>query len=135
MSGIRGKNTGPEMLVRRFLFSRAFRYRLHAKALPGKPDLILPKYRAAIFVHGCFWHGHSGCRLFKIPKTGTEFWEAKISRNIDNDLKSIKLLQMANWRCAIVWECGLRKKDYAETVLLPLLADWIVDGNSGIELT
>ncbi|HYC74313.1 very short patch repair endonuclease [Brevundimonas sp.] len=107
MSGIRGKNTKPEMLIRKALHARGFRYRLHCKDLPGNPDLCLPKYRAAIFVHGCFWHGH-GCHLFKWPKTRPEFWREKIGRNCEVDEAASTMLLDAGWRVATVWECSLK---------------------------
>jgi len=88
MSQIKGKNTKPEMLVRRFLFSKGFRYRLHVKDLPGKPDLVLPKYKTVIFINGCFWHGHEGCRYFVIPKTRTEWWLHKIKDTWRNEQKA-----------------------------------------------
>lgn len=107
MSGIRGKNTKPEMIIRRGLHAKGFRYRLHDKRLPGKPDLVFPKYRAVIFVHGCFWHGHD-CHLFKWPKTQTEFWRKKIERNRAVDKTALRALEKADWRCAIIWECALK---------------------------
>lgn len=110
MSRIRGKNTKPEMLVRKFLFSKGFRYRLNVKALPGKPDIVIPKLKTAIFIHGCFWHGHQQCRYFIIPKTRTEWWMEKINRNIEND--KIKQDQLSNegWRVIVLWECMLKPK-------------------------
>jgi len=107
MSGIRGKNTRPELMIRRALHARGFRYRIHCKDLPGNPDLCLPKFRAVIFVHGCFWHGH-GCHLFKWPKTREEFWRAKIERNREVDARSMAALAKAGWRVATVWECSLK---------------------------
>lgn len=107
MSGIRGKNTKPEMAVRRGLHAMGFRYTLHNRKLPGSPDLVLPKYNAVIFVHGCFWHGHD-CHLFKWPKTRTEFWREKIGANIQRDEQNYDLLTDDGWRQAIVWECSLR---------------------------
>lgn len=107
MSGIRGKNTKPELLIRKALHARGFRYRLHCKDLPGNPDLCLPKYRAVIFVHGCFWHGH-GCHLFKWPKTRPEFWRQKIERNRAVDEAALLALLEAGWRVATVWECALK---------------------------
>src|ERR1700754_2209869 len=98
MSRIRSKDTKPEMLVRRFLFSHGFRYKLHDKSLPGKPDLVLPKYKTIIFIHGCFWHGHEGCKYYVVPKTRTEWWLNKIGTNIANDAKSFKALNEANWK-------------------------------------
>ena len=107
MSGIRGKNTKPELLVRRSLHRRGFRFRLHVHDLPGKPDIVLRRFRAVIFVHGCFWHGHD-CRIFKWPKTRPDFWREKIVRNRANDAKVMLALQATGWRIAIVWECALR---------------------------
>jgi len=107
MSRIKGKDTKPEILVRRFLHANGFRFRLHVKKLPGKPDIVLPKYRTVIFVHGCFWHGHKGCKYFVIPKTRTEWWLNKINRNIFNDTKAIKALKKEGWKVIVLWECGL----------------------------
>jgi len=107
MSGIRGKNTRPELLIRKALHARGFRYRLHCKDLPGNPDLCLPKYRAVIFVHGCFWHGHD-CHLFKWPKTRPEFWREKIGRNRAVDEAALSTLQATGWRVATVWECAIK---------------------------
>lgn len=110
MSGIRSRNTKPEMRVRQFLHRQGFRFRLHVRELPGKPDIVLPRYRAVIFVHGCFWHGHD-CHIFKIPKTRTEFWQGKIARNRTNDEKSREKLLASGWRVGIVWECAIRNTD------------------------
>lgn len=107
MAGIRGKNTKPELTIRRGLHSLGFRYILHDKRLPGKPDLVLPKHRAVIFVHGCFWHGHD-CHLFKWPKTRKGFWRKKIERNREIDEDAIAALAATGWRCCIVWECALK---------------------------
>lgn len=106
MSGIRGKNTKPEMVIRKALHARGFRYRLHCD-LPGKPDICLPKYRAVIFVHGCFWHGHD-CHLFKWPKTRPEFWKAKIERNQVVDAAARTRLLVNGWRVMQIWECSLK---------------------------
>lgn len=108
MSRIKGKNTKPEMLVRKFLHANGFRYKLHDKSLPGKPDIVLPRYRTVIFVHGCFWHGHKGCKYFVIPKTRTEWWVNKINRNIINDKRKGRLLKKEGWKIIYVWECGLK---------------------------
>jgi DNA mismatch endonuclease (patch repair protein) len=108
MSRIRSKDTKPEMLVRKFLFSKGFRYRLHVKDLPGKPDIVLPKYKTVIFVHGCFWHGHIGCKYFVVPKTRTEWWLNKINTNKKNDLKAMKALKKNHWRAITLWECDLK---------------------------
>ncbi|MDZ7648254.1 MAG: DNA mismatch endonuclease Vsr [Cytophagales bacterium] len=108
MSQIKGKNTKPEILVRKFLFSKGFRYRLHIKTLSGKPDIVLPKYKTVIFVHGCFWHGHEGCKYFVVPKTRTDWWLNKINTNKRNDEKAIAVLNKDNWKIITLWECELR---------------------------
>ena len=108
MSGIKGSNTRPEMTVRRYLHSSGFRFRLHRKDLPGRPDIILSKYRLAIFVHGCFWHAHQGCKYFKVPKTRPDFWAAKLQANINRDHKSVDALVKMGWRVLCVWECATR---------------------------
>lgn len=108
MSQIKGKNTKPEILVRKYLHSIGFRYGLHNKSLPGKPDLVLRKYNTVIFVHGCFWHGHKDCKYFIIPKTRTEWWSEKINKNIVNDQKHIIALESLGWRVIVVWECELK---------------------------
>ncbi|WP_426166323.1 very short patch repair endonuclease [Pseudoduganella sp. R-34] len=107
MQAIRGKNTGPELLLRKLLFSRGFRYRLHVSSLPGKPDIVLPKHRTVIFMHGCFWHGHD-CHLFTLPQTRREFWTSKISANQQRDQRDIVALRGTGWRVICVWECALR---------------------------
>ena len=107
MSGIRGKNTKPEMLLRRGLHARGLRYRLHAKNLPGSPDLVFPAKKAVLFAHGCFWHGHD-CHLFRMPSTRPEFWSAKIARNQAVDVRALAQLQAAGWRTGVVWECALK---------------------------
>ena len=117
MSCIKGKNTKPELLVRKFLFANGFRYRLHDKRLPGKPDIVLSKYKSVIFIHGCFWHGHNGCQKFVVPKTRTEFWLNKISTNISNDKKHIRELRKDGWRVFTVWECTLKDKNTLEKLL------------------
>ncbi|MBN8223304.1 MAG: DNA mismatch endonuclease Vsr [Xanthomonadales bacterium] len=129
MSGIRGKNTRPEWIVRRTLHARGFRYRLHVRELPGHPDIVLPKHRAVIFVHGCFWHGHD-CPLFRWPKTRPEFWQTKIDRNRANDSRHQMALQAAGWRVAIVWECALRQR----LDVGALLAEWIASGEALCEI-
>jgi DNA mismatch endonuclease (patch repair protein) len=107
MSRIRGKNTKPEMLLRQGLHARGLRYRLHVKDLPGRPDLVFPRYRAAVMVHGCFWHGHD-CPMFKLPATRREFWEKKIAANRTRDLRDNAALTAAGWRVLVLWECALR---------------------------
>ncbi|MGV8898708.1 MAG: very short patch repair endonuclease [Burkholderiaceae bacterium] len=107
MRAIRSKNTAPELLIRQLLFSLGFRFRLHVKNLPGTPDIVLPKYRTVIFVHGCFWHGHD-CHLFTLPQTRRDFWQAKIDANRQRDLGSQDMLIRAGWRVLSVWECALK---------------------------
>jgi DNA mismatch endonuclease, patch repair protein len=120
MSQIKGKNTKPEMLVRKFLHSRGFRYKLHDKSLPGKPDLVLPKYKTVIFIHGCYWHKHEGCKYFVVPKTRTEWWMNKINGNVANDLKAMATLEKQGWKIITIWECEL-KPGKAEQTLVKLL--------------
>lgn len=108
MSAIRGKNTKPEIIVRKYLFSKGFRYRLNHARLPGHPDIVLRKYRTVIFVNGCFGHGHSGCKYFVLPKTNTEFWENKIKANKERDVKEQRELAAMGWHCITVWECQLK---------------------------
>lgn len=106
MAGIRGKNTKPEIIVRKYLHAAGFRFRLHVKELSGKPDIVLPKYKALIFVHGCFWHQHEGCQYAVKPKNNAGFWKLKLEKNILRDTKNIEKLQQEGWRCFIVWECN-----------------------------
>ena len=123
MSRIRSKDTKPEMIVRKFLHSKGFRFRLHDKKLPGKPDIVLPKYKTVIFVHGCFWHGHEGCKYFVVPKTRTEWWLEKINTNRrkDNENK-VKLIQ-DKWNIITIFECELKadSKDYTLSELITRL--------------
>lgn len=116
MSRIKGKDTKPELLVRKFLHKNGFRYRLHVKDLPGKPDIVLPKYKTVIFIHGCFWHGHEGCRFYVVPKTRTEWWLNKINGNTANDTKAESLLQADGWRVIKIWECELKKAMREDTL-------------------
>ena len=109
MRAIRSKNTKPEICLRKALHAKGFRFRLNVRKLPGTPDIVLPKYRAAIFVHGCFWHGH-GCHLFKWPKTNPDFWKKKITRNREVDVEVENKLKAQGWRYALVWECALKGK-------------------------
>jgi len=120
MSQIKGKDTQPELLVRKFLFAAGFRYRLHDKKLPGKPDIILKKYKTVIFVNGCFWHGHEGCKYFKIPKTRTEWWFEKINKTKDLDEKNKTLLLSSGWQVITIYGCEL-KKDKREETFMKLL--------------
>ena len=116
MSRIKGKNTKPEELVRKFLFSQGFRYRKNDARLPGTPDIVLPKYKTVIFVNGCFWHGHSNCKYFVVPKTNTEFWLKKIETNRQRDARKISELQSLGWRVIVLWECQLKKNVVDETL-------------------
>ncbi len=133
MSGIKSKNTSPEMIIRRQLHGMGFRYRLHGKKLPGKPDIIFPKYHAVIFVHGCFWHGHD-CSLFKWPSSNTEFWKNKINSNRERDVSNKQKLQADSWRVAIVWECAIRKSGACDKGLAQNLADWLVSNSNYLEI-
>ena len=116
MSQIRSKNTKPELVVRKYLFAKGFRYRLHSKDLPGKPDIVLPKYRTVIFVHGCFWHGHEGCKYFVVPKTKTEWWLNKITMNKQLDKEHIKKLRSDKWNVIILFECKVKKVEIDSTL-------------------
>lgn len=127
MARIRAKDTRPELMVRRYLFHRGFRFRIHDGRLPGSPDIVLPRYRTVIFVHGCFWHGHEGCAAFRLPKTHVEFWEDKIKRNRIRDAAHAERLGELSWRVLTVWECELRTKKLAEATLGGLVTE-ILDG-------
>lgn len=124
MSGIRGKDTKPELLIRSALHRAGFRYRLHAKELPGKPDMVFPKYNSVLFVHGCFWHGHGpDCNLFRWPQSREGFWREKIHRNVERDDAQIRSLLEAGYRVGIIWECALKGRQR-----LPLDVDWALLG-------
>lgn len=125
MSQIKGKNTKPEELVRKYLFAHGFRYRKNDKRLPGSPDIVLPKYRTAIFVNGCFWHGHAGCKYFVWPENNADFWKEKIQRNIERDNNNYCKLQNLGWKVLVVWECGLKPQKREST--LSSLVDNIKD--------
>jgi DNA mismatch endonuclease (patch repair protein) len=116
MSRIRGKDTKPEAILRKALFSKGFRYRKNDKRLPGKPDLVLPKYRTVIFVNGCFWHKHDGCRYFKWPTNNADFWKAKIEGNVERDKKTYEELERLGWNVMVVWECQLKPKERDNTI-------------------
>lgn len=116
MAAVRSKDTKPEMVVRKYLWSRGFRYRVNNPRLPGHPDIVLRKYRTCIFVNGCFWHGHEGCKYFRMPKTNTEFWERKISRNKERDREEQKQLAGMGWHCITVWECELKGERREKTL-------------------
>lgn len=116
MAAIHGKDTKPEMVVRRYLWGHGFRYRLNHPRLPGKPDIVMRKYRTCIFVNGCFWHGHEGCRYYTIPKTNTEFWVNKVKRNKERDVKVQHELAAMGWHCITIWECELKPKVREKTL-------------------
>ena len=116
MACIKGKETSPETMVRKYLFSRGFRYRKNDRKLYGTPDIVLPKYKAVIFVNGCFWHGHDGCKYFVWPKSNSEFWRKKIETNRERDRRNIELLRNDGWRVIIIWECNLKKEKADDTL-------------------
>ncbi|WP_337847694.1 very short patch repair endonuclease [Sphingomonas sp.] len=124
MAGIGGKDTKPEMRLRRELHARGFRYRLHDQKLPGRPDLVFSRYRAAVFVHGCFWHRHEGCRYATMPATRPEFWAHKFQANIARDVRVEQMLLDAGWRVALVWECSLKK---STTLVVSKLSKWLTN--------
>ncbi len=132
MAAISGRDTGPEMLIRKALHSRGYRYRLHDKRLAGKPDMVLPKYKAVIFIHGCFWHGHS-CHLFKWPATRESFWRKKIEGNRERDASVIAQLEQNGWRVLTIWECGLKGKyRLDQDELTETISEWIKQGTSSL---
>ena len=116
MAAIKSKDTKPEMVVRQYLWGHGFRYRLNHPRLPGKPDIVMRKYRTCIFVNGCFWHGHEGCRYYTIPKTNTEFWVNKVKRNKERDVKVQHELAAMGWHCITIWECELKPKVREKTL-------------------
>ncbi|GGK64884.1 very short patch repair endonuclease [Amphritea balenae] len=125
MSAIKSKNTKPELWLRKRLHAAGFRYRLNPKDLPGKPDIVLPRYKAVIFVHGCFWHAHD-CHLFKLPATRTDFWKAKLYGNRDRDLLKKQQLENSGWRVLTVWECAISGKErIKEDILIKIISNWI----------
>jgi len=133
MSGIRGKDTKPELALRRALHARGFRFRLHSRHVQGRPDLVLPKYRAIIFVHGCFWHRHEGCRYATTPSTRQEFWQRKFVANVARDEAVRRKLLEDGWRVATVWECALRKPDQI-TASTERLSAWLQSDEHKIEI-
>lgn len=125
MAGIRGKDTKPELIIRRGLHAMGYRFRLHRKDLPGRPDIVLPKYMAAIFVNGCFWHGHD-CHLFKWPKTREMFWRNKIGDNAERDQKNYMKLHQSGWRIFVVWECSLKgSARIGHSNILNIIDEWL----------
>ncbi|MDF1607802.1 very short patch repair endonuclease [Hoeflea sp. YIM 152468] len=134
MSGIRGKNTKPEMVVRKALHAAGFRYRLHDKRLPGNPDLVFPKYRAVVFVHGCFWHGHD-CHLFRLPSTRSDFWCRKIAGNVERDRKAVQALENTGWRTGIIWECAVKGRTRLPIdTVLKNVEKWLSSVSSRLEV-
>lgn len=135
MAGIRGKNTRPEIFIRKCLHAKGFRYRLHVRYLPGKPDIVLPKYRAAVFVNGCFWHGHD-CHLFRLPGTRTEFWKKKIGDNRQRDERVIRMILEAGWRVLTIWECAIRGRESRNAdEVIDQTATWIDSDSPLMEIT
>ena len=125
MSGIKGKDTKPELIIRKGLHKKGFRYRLHDKTLPGKPDIVFPKYKAVILTHGCFWHGHD-CHLFKWPSSRKDFWKSKIYRNREKDIENHKELLKAGWRILTIWECSLKGKEKLDLEhILKMIIEWL----------
>ena len=133
MAGIQSKNTSPEMIIRKGLHARGFRYSLHPKNLPGKPDIVMPKWRVVIFVHGCFWHWH-GCRLSKLPTSNTDFWKHKLMGNQLRDAEVRQELVKQGWRTATIWECATRGKTALENLpaLINDIEDWVRDRSGAI---
>lgn len=123
MSKISGKETKPEILVRKFLFSQGFRYRKNVKSLPGSPDIVLPKYNTVIFIHGCYWHGHEGCKRSKMPETNKEFWEKKIGDTHKRDKNKFNQLKQLGWKVIVVWQCELKSKETKTTRLNNLIKE------------
>ncbi|MBN2415439.1 DNA mismatch endonuclease Vsr [bacterium] len=135
MSGIHGKDTKPEIQIRSALHTLGYRYKLHAKNMPGTPDLVLPKYNAVIFVHGCFWHLH-GCHLFKWPSTRKEFWHEKISGNRQRDEQNVLKLHQKGWRVLVLWECALKGKYRLPfSSVIGLVTDWLESENAEMEIS
>jgi DNA mismatch endonuclease (patch repair protein) len=136
MSGIRSKNTKPEIIVRKALFANGFRYRKNVDKIFGKPDIVLKKYNAVIFIHGCFWHGHWGCKNFKIPSTNTEFWINKIDTNRKRDAEVLNYLHATGWRVCIIWECSVRGKKQVENIpnTINKIVNWLKSDSIWIEI-
>lgn len=129
MAGIRASDTKPELLIRRALHREGFRFRLHDKRLPGRPDLVFPRYRAVLFVHGCYWHRHAGCRLTTNPSTNREFWQSKFTGNVERDERTKAALMAAGWRVGVVWECATRSMP--ATLLTKSIESWL--GSDDVE--
>jgi DNA mismatch endonuclease, patch repair protein len=134
MRGIRSKNTKPEILVRSLLHQAGFRFRLHVRSLPGRPDIVLSRYRAVVQVNGCFWHGHN-CPMFRMPSSRTDFWTKKIDRNRSNDFRAIANLNQRGWRVATVWECALKgRRRLSNAIVIGRLARWIYGRSDSLNL-
>lgn len=134
MSGIRGKNTAPELRVRSELHRRGFRFRLHSKGLPGRPDIVLPKYRAVILVNGCFWHRH-GCHLFKWPSTDSEKWREKLEKNVVRDAENLEACNRLGWRVLVIWECALKRAGSSGLIhVMDFAEEWIRSGRDCAEI-
>lgn len=132
MAGIGSRDTRPELVLRRALHAMGFRYRLHVKGLVGRPDIVLPKWRAAVFVHGCYWHRHEGCRFTTTPSTRPDFWRAKFVANVERDRRTVQALMALGWRVAIIWECALRKPGDAG-ITAEALATWLTGSDGCLE--
>ena len=120
MAAIKGKDTKPELIVRKYLFSRGLRFRVQVRKLPGNPDIVLPRYKTVIFVDGCFWHGHEGCKYYRLPKSNIEFWKEKIDRNIARDIRNEEELKSLGWHVIRVWECDIKKVSERDVFLQDL---------------
>lgn len=131
MSRVRGRDTKPELLLRRSLHARGLRFRLYRRDLPGCPDLVFPRFRVALFVHGCFWHGHD-CRLFKVPVTGRDFWQKKISGNARRDREVVARLRSEGWRVLTVWECALRGRGQLNVNRVVRITESFLNGTRGV---
>jgi len=132
MAGIKGKDTKPEITLRKELYRRGFRYRTHGKGIEGKPDIVFRKYNALVFVHGCFWHGHENCKLFRIPKSKVEFWTEKIYGNIERDKRKMQALLDQGWRILIVWECAVKGKKERIPLTADLVEKWLLSRRDGL---
>jgi DNA mismatch endonuclease (patch repair protein) len=132
MAAVKSKDTSAETRVRKSLHAIGFRYSLHKKIGTSRPDVLLPKHSAAIFVHGCFWHGHRGCRYARMPKSNVAFWESKIARNMARDIRNAEEMAGLGWRVAIVWECAIR--DLGVAIVRDRLAEWLMDGGKQLEI-
>jgi len=134
MAGIRGKDTRPELLIRKALFRQGFRYRLHDRRLPGHPDLVFPRYGAVIFVHGCFWHRHR-CHLFKWPKTRRQFWKKKLNGNVRTDRRNYARLEEQGWRILTIWECALKGRTRrSPEKIMAQVSRWLERGSRNLEI-